>query len=62
MPKRTDNENAAPYAESVVVGCTCVSYYNEDGCGVIERILPECPYHKGVHPLDRLRQSDGQGA
>ena len=37
-------------AESVV-GCICITHYNEAGFGVIPRILPECPYHRGIHPL-----------
>ena len=37
-------------------GCICVTSYTSDGFGVIERILPECPYHRGVHPVERWRR------
>lgn len=34
--------------------CICVTHYDDAGFGVIPQILDECPYHRGVHPVDRL--------
>lgn len=42
-------------------GCICITHYNEDGFGVIPKILDECPHHRGVHPVRTLRWCDSCG-